>query len=135
MLKWSATQPKTITGHCGDGMGGLPAGLPVNAVGGHMSCLRAARERVEYPSHVAHFLGIEHLMENREDAPLFLSHSHGSPSQTALICSVAPAGGAGQMDPRSPAAASCARGLRPRGKRGPRLWRVPPYGVMARAAR
>jgi len=76
MLKWSATQPKTITGHCGDGMGGLPAGLPVNAVGGHMSCLRAARERVEYPSHVAHFLGIEHLVENREDAPLFLSYSH-----------------------------------------------------------
>ena len=70
-------QPKTITGHCGDGMGGLPAGLPVNAVGGHMSGLRAARERVEYPSHVAHFLGIEHLVENREDAPLFLTCSHG----------------------------------------------------------
>jgi hypothetical protein len=42
-----------------------------------MSCLRAARERSEHPSYVAHFLGIEHLVENREDAPLFLSCSHG----------------------------------------------------------
>jgi hypothetical protein len=42
-----------------------------------MSCLRAAGERSEHPSHVAHFLGIEHLVENRENAPLFLSYSHG----------------------------------------------------------
>jgi hypothetical protein len=42
-----------------------------------MSCLRAAGERSEHPSHVPDFLGIEHLVENREDAPLFLSYSHG----------------------------------------------------------
>src|SRR5262249_51174584 len=31
----------------------------------------------EHPSHVAHFLGIEHLVENCEDAPLFVSYSDG----------------------------------------------------------
>ncbi len=36
-----------------------------------------AGERIEHPSHVAQFLGIEHLVENGEDMPLFLSYSHG----------------------------------------------------------
>jgi hypothetical protein len=70
-------QPHTVTRHCRDGMGGLPAGLPLDTVGRHMSCLRAAGECIEHPTHAAHFLGIEHLVENREDAPLFLSYSHG----------------------------------------------------------
>ena len=43
-----------------------------------MSCLRAAGERREHPSHGPQFLGIEHLVENREDAPLFLRYSYGS---------------------------------------------------------
>jgi hypothetical protein len=70
-------QPKTVTGHGRDGLGGLPAGLPLNAVGGHMSSLRTVGERVEHPPHVAQFLGIEHLVDNREDAPLFPGYSHG----------------------------------------------------------
>ena len=59
-----------------------------------MSCLRAVGERREHLSNVAHFLGIEHLMENGEDAPLFLSYSHrGHPFRMPLICSVTPRGG------------------------------------------
>src|SRR5271170_2672731 len=70
-------QPTTVTGHCRDGLGGLAAGLPLNAVGGHMSSVGTVGERVEHPPHVAYFLGIEHVVENREDALLFLGYSHG----------------------------------------------------------
>ena len=37
-----------------------------------MSGLRTVGERIEPPPHIAQFLGIEHLVDNREDAPLFL---------------------------------------------------------------
>ena len=70
-------QTKTVTGHCRDGLGRLPAGLPPSAVRGHMSSLWTVGERVEHPPHIAQFLGIEHLEENSEDTSLFLSYFHG----------------------------------------------------------
>src|SRR6516162_2550348 len=69
--------PKAVTGHSRNGLGGLLTGLPLNAVGGHMSSLTTLGERVEHPPHIAQFLGIKHLVDNREDAPLFLSYPHG----------------------------------------------------------
>ena len=70
-------QAHTVTGHRRDGMSRLSAGLPFSTVGGHMSCLGAAGEHSEHLPHVAHFLSLEHLVDNREDTPLLLSHSHG----------------------------------------------------------
>jgi hypothetical protein len=46
-----------------------------------MSGLRTVGERVEDPSHIACYLGIEHVVDDHEDAPLFLSYSHGGTPQ------------------------------------------------------